>query len=222
MVKMNKMGIWKLFVLCTVLMLGYAGSAMAKEKVSNEALFGYMSPFEDMTEFALDKDIAEIDENLPEIIKIARELEEVVDAATSAEFNKLTKAIYDARKSKNFGLIALNATDAYKLLVDKLDEKKLEVPKEVAVLDYVGFKIHALLFQKNIDWELVRKAVHQGYNQWAMLKNKVSDKALRDTMDSTISGMVIASQIKHPDMMRFAAQIDLDLVDMLEDYFEKK
>lgn len=68
----------------------------------------------------------------------------------------------------------------------------------------------------------MRKVVAEAAGWWKTAKPKVSDKGLRDAVESTIRGMQQAVKIENLTMLHFAAQIDLDLVDVLEGYFEKK
>lgn len=49
---------------------------------------------------------------------------------------------------------------------------------------------------------------------------KAVNKGLRDAFNSTIAGLKQAVEQKHLPMLNFAAQIDLDLVDLLESHFE--
>jgi galactitol-specific phosphotransferase system IIB component len=127
-----------------------------------------------------------------------------------------------AEKKAAYSEIALLAVDSYKILADELDQTTLKVPKQVVILDYVGFRIHALLRQNEIDWHLISETVDEGKSQWEQVKRKVTNKGLYDSLNTTITGLEIASTSKNIDMLKFAAQVDLDLVDLLEGFFEKK
>jgi hypothetical protein len=48
------------------------------------------------------------------------------------------------------------------------------------------------------------------------ISSKVCEKGLRDAFDSVIRGLGDAAKLENLPMLRFAAQIDLDLVDLLE------
>ena len=96
------------------------------------------------------------------------------------------------------------------------------MPKEVSLLDYAGFKLHVLAAAPQPDWGAMRQTVEDAVGWWKVTQPKVSDKHLRDTMQSTVRGLEQAIQIESLPMLNFAAQIDLDLVDLLEGYFERK
>ena len=68
----------------------------------------------------------------------------------------------------------------------------------------------------------MRKTAAEAAASWKAIMNKVSDKRVRDTVNSTLAGMEKAAKIENLPMIQFAAQIDLDLVDVLEGHFESK
>ena len=110
----------------------------------------------------------------------------------------------------------------FRLLIDNLDAGKLKVPKEVSLLDYAGFKLHVLDAAPKPDWDAMRKTVADAVAWWDAMKSKVSDKKLRDAFNSTVRGMQQAASSENRPMLQYAAQMDLDLVDLLEKHFEGK
>ena len=89
------------------------------------------------------------------------------------------------------------------------------------MLDYVGFKVHVLLKQKKTDWVALDKTAIEGAKLWKRLKKRISDSGLRDAASTAIKGMHTAAKSKNIEMLNFAAQVDLDLVDLLEGYFRR-
>jgi len=108
------------------------------------------------------------------------------------------------------------------VLIDNLEAGSLTIPKEVSLLDYAGFKLHVLAAAPQPDWGAMRRMVDDVVGWWAAIKSKVSDKGLRDAFNSTVIGLQEAGKTEHLPMINFAAQIDLDLVDLVEGYFERK
>jgi hypothetical protein len=195
-------------------------NVMAYEK--NTVLFDAMSPYEDLTEYALDQNMSKVANSISSLDGLIAKLKAVLSNKSihSLEIN-VTK-MQAAEKRAAYSEIALLAVDSYKILADELDQTTLKVPKQVVILDYVGFRIHALLRQNEIDWHLISETVDEGKNQWEQVKRKVTNKGLYDSLNTTITGLEIASTSKNIDMLKFAAQVDLDLVDLLEGFFEKK
>lgn len=140
--------------------------------------------------------------------------------AALEKHKELLKAIQDAAKATDHYSVAVNAVEMFRLLADSLDSSKLEVPKEVSLLDYVGFRLHVLAAAKAPDWNAMKLTVVEGEKWWDAIKEKVDKKGLRDAFNSTITGLKQAVELKHLPMLNFAAQMDLDLVDLLESHFE--
>lgn len=211
----------KKYVWVSLLMLVFSSHLMAKSVNNNAILFDAMSPYEDLTEYALEQDKGAIESALHSLNDLFSELKNVLPPKTLQLLEDAAHKMVISNTNNDFAEIALVAVDSYKFISDQLDASELETPKEVVILDYVGFKIHALLKQQNISWELIAITVKEGVTQWELIKTKVSDKALYDAMDTAIDGLKIASQSQNIPMLKFAAQVDLDLVDLLEGFFEK-
>jgi hypothetical protein len=118
--------------------------------------------------------------------------------------------------------VALNSIETYRLLIENLQAEGLKLPKEVSLLDYAGFKLQILAAAAQPDWDTMQKTVADAVTWWDTTKPKISEKGLLDTVNSTIKGLQQAAKSKNLEMLHFAAQIDLDVVDLLEGYFEKK
>lgn len=113
-------------------------------------------------------------------------------------------------------IISLCAVNSYKTLVDELYAAESNIRAGIQYLDFVGFNIPALLKQKEVDWDSIVAVVREGSNRWNTVKRKVSNIALKDTMDTAIGGLSAAAAYRNNQMLAFAAQVDLDLVDLLE------
>ena len=111
----------------------------------------------------------------------------------------------------------------FRLLVENLQADALKIPKEVALLDYAGYKLQVLATAAKPDWTAISKVAADADAWWqAIAKTKVSEKNLRATVTSTIDGLKQAAQEQNLSMLKFGAQIDLDLVDLLEGHFKGK
>jgi hypothetical protein len=188
----------------------------------NTVLFDAMSPYEDLTEYALDQNMSKVANSISSLDGLIAKLKAVLSNKSIHVLEINVTKMQTAEKKAAYSEIALLAVDSYKILADELDQTTLKVPKQVVILDYVGFRIHALLRQNEIDWHLISETVDEGKSQWEQVKRKVTNKGLYDSLNTTITGLEIASTSKNIDMLKFAAQVDLDLVDLLEGLFEKK
>jgi hypothetical protein len=96
------------------------------------------------------------------------------------------------------------------------------VPKEVSLLDYAGFKLRVLAATPRPDWQDIRRTVGEAAGWWNAINSQVSTKGLRDAFGSVMRGLDEAAKLENLPMLRFAAQIDLDLVDLLEGALKPK
>jgi hypothetical protein len=201
-------------------LLIFKWNIMAFDK--NTVLFDAMSPYEDLTEYALDQNMSKVANSISSLDGLIAKLKAVLSNKSIHVLEINVTKMQTAEKKAANSEIALLAVDSYKILADELDQTTLKVPKQVVILDYVGFRIHALLRQNEIDWHLISETVDEGKSQWEQVKRKVTNKGLYDSLNTTITGLEIAGTSKNIDMLKFAAQVDLDLVDLLEGFFEKK
>lgn len=192
---------------------------MAKDK--NSVLFDAMSPYEDLTEYALNENKTEVNQTIESLNKSIGELKNVLSTGAIQTLEENIKKMQAAENEAAFPEIALLSVHSYRVLAGELDSSTLNVPMQVVLLDYAGFRIHALLKQKNIDWRLISETVDEGKKQWQEIKRQVSDRGLYDSVNTAIEGLESSSRSKNIDMLRFASQVVLDLVDLLEGYFEK-
>ncbi len=200
---------------------GMVDSTFCQDATSkNETLLDAMSPFEDMAEAALSKAAKGVKKSLGEAESGAAEVLKALPPYALEKHKQLLKAIQDAAKANNHYSVAVNAVEMFRLLAESLDGTKLEVPKEVSLLDYVGFRLHVLAAATTPDWDAMKLTVVEGEKWWDAIKEKVDNKGLRDAFNSTFAGLKKALELKHLPMLNFAAQIDLDLVDLLESHFE--
>lgn len=213
--KLNRYFLSGLFVVMIL-----SSSAMAQ--TNNTILFDAMSPYEDLTEYALDQNKEGIDQTIKSLDGLVDKLKNKLSKKAIQNLSENIEKIKIAKDNVDFPKIALYAVDSYKAISEELDTSTLKIPKEVVILDYIGFKLLALLKQQNVDWNLIKITSNEGVSQWENIRIQTSDKPLRNVMDTAIQGIQVAANSKNMDMLRFAAQVDLDLVDLLEGYFEKK
>ncbi len=189
---------------------------------ANATLLRASSPFEDMVGFALAKNDAGITKSLTAADRNAAAVRDALPTTASRQFDTLLQAMHEAATAREHYAVAVSAVEVFRLLIDNLEAGSLKVPKEVSLLDYAGFKLHVLAAAPQPDWAAMRRTVDDAAAWWAAIKSKVSDKGWRAASHPTVRGLERAGKAEHLPMLNFAAQIDLDLVDLLEGHFERK
>ena len=201
---------------------GAATSAkQSRMHAENEILLGSTSPFEDLTEFAVAADERGMDRALGSIEKRLGITRPALDAAGRERFESLLKNIRAAREAGTYTAVALDAVEGYRVLVEGLHDEALLVPKAVSLLDYAGFRLSVLADSQTPDWAAIDMTVKEARDFWESIAQRVGRKGLSDAMNTTIDGIEHSAEIRDVQMLVFAARVDLDLVDLLESYFEE-
>ena len=89
----------------------------------------------------------------------------------------------------------------------------------MALLDYVGFKVNALLASSSTNWSQIADTVREAQAWWRAIEPHASDATLKEAMNRTLLGMKEALDQKDAKVMHFAADMELILVDGLETFF---
>ena len=187
----------------------------------NQVLLAAASPFEDLTESALAKDTRSMRQALKAYNDQAAAVNKVLSGPARQEMAALLAAIRRAESKGDHHSVALNAVEAYRVLVESLDPNGLVVPIQVAELDYVGFRLKVLLAASPPDWPAIQKTSAKAAGHWHTLEPRVGDKGLCDAVKTMLTGLHQATVTTNAEMAVFAAQMDLALVDLLEGYFER-
>jgi hypothetical protein len=195
--------------------LGQDGAA------KNEVLLEATSPFEDIAEFALEKEFGEIRRQIALAEKQAAEVKKALSPDSQRKFSERLSALKKGTEDQAHLQVADHSVEMFRLLIDNLDAAHLEVPKEVSLLDYAGFKIHVLTAAESQDWSSIKRTADEAQGWWAAIRLKVKHPKLRDAMDTAVRGLGESAAARNLAMVNFAAQVDLDLVDLLEAEFEK-
>ncbi len=139
--------------------------AEAKEdpnQIVFENLDQILSPFEDMTEYALDKNDEGVAKSLSKVDAamnegaFAKNLNPESMKSLSSQIEKLK----EFAKLKNFEQVAIASTDIFEYNTSNfVDTKKIENQIRIEHLDYMGFKVLALLNQEKIDWKNIEQTI---------------------------------------------------------------
>lgn len=187
-----------------------------------ENLDQILSPFEDMTEYALDKNDEGITKSLSKVDAamnegaFAKNLNPESMKSLSSQIEKLK----EFAKLKNFEQIAIASTDIFEHNTSNfVDTKKIENQIRIEHLDYMGFKVLALLNQEKIDWKNIEQTIEGVKKEWLALSPEIKDNNLKDSFEYLFEGLEISAKNKDSKMGEILASMDLSLVDVLENSF---
>ena len=203
--------------LAILLLLAVSTSASASQAIkANEVLLNAMSPFEDMIEFALVSSDAGVAKALAAADQQAPRVKTVLTASAASQFDTLMEGLHRAATDRDHHKTASSAVAIFRLLIDNLQAKGLKEPKEVSLLDYAGFNLQVLAASQDPQWQDIRRTVGEAAGWWNTIESKVFQEGLRDAFGTSIRGLDEAAKLENLPMLRLAAQIELDLVDLLE------
>ena len=215
---MIKSAVLLLTLLFTTVLSASAGDAQA----ANDTLLKATSPFEDMVKYSLDRKEAKLAKALATANSQVEAIRGALPAEGKSRFDTLFLTLQKSATATNHYAIAKASVEIFHLLIENLTNEGLKIPIEVSWLDYAGFKLHVLASAPKKDWASMDSTIEDATKWWEAIKMKVAEKNLRYAMDSDIQGLRQSIKSKNLPMLYFAAQMDLDLVDLLENHFEGK
>lgn len=196
-----------------------AETVVNTNKVYFEKLDQILSPFEDMTEFALNKNDDGIDKSLAKVENAQKELtfEKNLGIENLKVLNPKIETLKTLIKEKQYSQIALTATELFEFNITHfVDASKIETQIKIEHLDYMGFKVLALLSEGKTDWNTIKTTITNSKVQWNALSEKVKDNNLKDTFNFLFEGLNESVKNKDQKMTKILAAMDLSLVDVLE------
>ena len=116
---------------------------------------------------------------------------------------------------------ALVSVEFYRVLEMAMDPVSRRAPLEVAMIDYVGFKLSVLTKMAAPDWQLISAAARESDTSWATLAPGLRDASLRNLVSAIQEGLAGAVQLQDLNGVKFAAKLQLEVVDVLEGYFNR-
>ena len=211
----------RLFVVGFFFTLVATGGVAQEIARANATLLKATAPFEDMVEPGLAKNEKGIARLLAVADQQAEGVKKILSADAAKNFETLLQKIHKAAAAGDGMTVAQNAVVIFRLLVDNLRADALKIPIEISLLDWAGYQLMVLAAADHPDWEAMSKVAGEADQWWKATAKKISDKNLRAAVTSTMQGLAQSTKERNLAMVKFAARIDLDLVDLLEGAFKK-
>jgi hypothetical protein len=204
------------------LLIGAACPALAAKSTTHppiDALSQASEIAEQLSENAASIDAAAFKKAMSDINALDARIAKALSPDHKKALNALVSGIHSAWTTGDRSAVGVQAIEAYRVLQEVLPRGPKAVPVQVAQLDYVGFKLKALLSSSSVSWSQVSETVREASTWWSAIEAYTSDAALKEAMNRTLLGMKEAADQKDPKVMNFAADMELILVDGLETFF---
>ena len=116
---------------------------------------------------------------------------------------------------------ALAAVEIFRVIENAKDDANRPEPVEVALLDYSGFKLSILLGAHAVDCATVDSTAKESDTIWMALAKNIQEISIRNLVGTIQNGLRDAVARKDINGAKFAAKMQLEVVDTLEDYFKR-
>lgn len=206
-----------LFALLIFAAFSAVAARAAHSKV--DALYQASEIAEQLSENAPTINAATFAKSMSNINELNPQLSALLPTAQKKAFDALADGIRHAWTTGDRSNLAIQSIEAYRLLQEAVPRGTQAIPVQVAQLDYVGFKLNALLTSGSTDWTRVANTVQEAKTWWTAIEPHTSNATLKEAMNRSLLGMKDAVDQKDAKMMHFAADMELILVDELETFF---
>ena len=194
-----------------------AGEPAASDR--NVRLLAAAEDYETLTETAFNKTFPELAASSTAARQKASEARASLAPDQAVRLDTLGAAIDAALRDQNRSALAIAAGETYRVLVSAQDASA-QVPVEVSLLDYAGFRYDANAKSRPANWEQMAADVAFARETWTRISPRVTAKGLSGAFDSALSGMETAVAQKNAVAAGIAVSNELALVDALEEHFK--
>jgi hypothetical protein len=193
----------------------------SKDADRNAKLMDAASINEDLIGFALEGKADKVAEQVAAMRKALATLQPFLDATAFETLGRQLNGM-ELALSKNDALgTALVSVEAYRVLETAMDADSRPSPIEVAMLDYSGFKLSVLAAMQVADWATIAATARGSDDSWSVLTTSVKDASIRNLVSAIQDGLRAAVDRNDIHGVKFAAKMQLEVVDVLEGYFRR-
>ena len=205
----------------TVKLAQKTSPAPSKDATRNVKLADAASINEDLIGFALEGKAGQVVEKVTAMRKALPTLRPLLSgSAFEALGRQLTEMEQASSKSDVFGT-ALVAVETYRVIENAMDTASRPSPIEVSMLDYSGFKLSILASTQHTDWSTIAATANDSDGSWSTPGKSVKDTSLRNLVQAVQNGLRGAVERQDVHGVKFAAKMQLEVVDVLEQYFQR-
>jgi hypothetical protein len=205
----------------TKLQLAQTSNSPVKEANHNAKLTDAASINEDLVGFALDGKADKVAERVTAMRNTLSSLRPLLSNSAFDGLGRQVTEMEQAFSKRDLLATALASVEAYRIIENAMDAASRPSPVEVAMLDYSGFKLSILGAAPVANWAAISTTAKESDGSWSTLANKIQEKSLQNLVSAIQEGLRNAVTRKDIDGVKFAAKMQLEAVDVLEDYFKR-
>jgi len=182
-----------------------------------------LSPFEDIIEYALNKNLSKMQigyKNIKAFTKSKLFKQSISDGANEQILQDID-SIGNYIHKENYAKVALLSTKVFKNITNNYEYSEYVLNQiHIENLDGMGFEILSLIEAGDIDFTLIQSIINETKKDWMFLRDDIDDENQIDAFDLLFEGLLHAT-LQHDDkMLKILASMDLALVDIIEKQFQ--
>lgn len=116
---------------------------------------------------------------------------------------------------------ALAALEGFRTIVTSSDPRMRRMPVELSLQSYSAFKLMVLASTAEIDWPAIRLAAKDSEKNWIPMRRFLRDANLRVLLSKIQAGLRDAVARDDAHGVKFAANLQLASVALLQDFFQR-
>lgn len=189
------------------------------QDAKNVRLLAAAEPFEALTEQAFTAKPAKARTLVSQVKQAAQKVTPNLSTQEQQQLSERVSEIERAAETNQPHALALASVEGYRVLVSAT--QNTTVPKAVSLLDYAGFRYSADLKSTPTRWSDMQEAIRFADSQWKSIEMQVGDAKLKKSFPQALMHMAEAVTSRSSQSAHSAVIKELDLVDQLENYFNK-
>ncbi len=177
--------------LLAALLIGAACPALAARSTTHpppDALSQASEIAEQVSENAPSIDAAAFKKAMSDLGALDNRLVKTLPPDRKKALDALVTGIRSAWTTGDRSAVGVQAIEGFRMLQEAMPRGPKTIPVQVAQLDYVGFKVKALLSSSSVNWAQVSETVREASAWWAAIEPHTSDATLKDAMNLILLG----------------------------------
>jgi len=202
--------------------LAFLQAAPSQAENRNDRLEGLASACEDLVEIVWSDDAKAVRQKIGELKSQLAAAKSVLSSKAFAALSTRVDAVVAASNEGSASNLSLVTLDAFRDVLDAMHWPNRGVPKSVGLLDYAGFKLSVLARAPQPDWEVAAAIAREAHKYWSDVRKAINKGRALTDLGSTIEKGIDAAIAAHDrEELAFAAQVQLDAADLLEQHFQR-
>lgn len=200
-----------------------AEERVESKKNALEILDKLLSPFEDIIENALNRNLSKMQINYENIKALTKSklFKQSISYGANEQILQDIDSIGNYIRKENYAKVALLGTKVFKNITNNYEYSEYVLNQiYIENLDGMGFEILSLIEKGDIDFTQIQSIVNEAKKEWMFLRDSINDENQIDAFNLLFQGLIHAAVEHNTKMLKTLSSMDLALVDIIEKQFQ--